>query len=50
MLLAKATSSLCGAHDDIILPPETRKLAYEVELKRDEVSLNRFGIPKSGHF
>lgn len=22
MLLAKATSSLCGAHDDIILPPE----------------------------
>jgi 2-keto-4-pentenoate hydratase/2-oxohepta-3-ene-1,7-dioic acid hydratase in catechol pathway len=32
MLLAKATSSLCGAHDDIILPPETRKLDYEVEL------------------
>jgi 2-keto-4-pentenoate hydratase/2-oxohepta-3-ene-1,7-dioic acid hydratase in catechol pathway len=32
MLLAKATSSLCGAYDDIILPPETRKLDYEVEL------------------
>ena len=32
MLLAKATSSLCGPHDDIILPPETRKLDYEVEL------------------
>lgn len=32
MLLAKATSSLCGAHDDIILPPETKKLDYEVEL------------------
>lgn len=32
MLLAKATSSLCGAGDDIILPPETRKLDYEVEL------------------
>jgi 2-keto-4-pentenoate hydratase/2-oxohepta-3-ene-1,7-dioic acid hydratase in catechol pathway len=32
MLLAKATSSLCGPLDDIILPPETRKLDYEVEL------------------
>jgi 2-keto-4-pentenoate hydratase/2-oxohepta-3-ene-1,7-dioic acid hydratase in catechol pathway len=32
MLLAKATSSLCGARDDIVLPPETRKLDYEVEL------------------
>ena len=32
MLLAKATSSLCGARDDIILPPETKKLDYEVEL------------------
>jgi len=32
MLLAKATSSLCGAHDDIILPLETKKLDYEVEL------------------
>ncbi len=32
MLLAKATSSLCGPTDDIVLPPETRKLDYEVEL------------------
>src|SRR5215510_3859679 len=32
MLLAKATSSLCGAHDDVILPLETNKLDYEVEL------------------
>lgn len=32
MLLAKATSSLCGPNDDIILPPETKKLDYEVEL------------------
>jgi 2-keto-4-pentenoate hydratase/2-oxohepta-3-ene-1,7-dioic acid hydratase in catechol pathway len=32
MLLAKATSSLCGARDDIVLPPETKKLDYEVEL------------------
>ena len=32
MLLAKATSSLCGPYDDIILPPETKKLDYEVEL------------------
>ena len=32
MLLAKATSSLCGARDDILLPPETKKLDYEVEL------------------
>ena len=32
MLLAKATSSICGPKDDIILPPETRKLDYEVEL------------------
>ena len=32
MLLAKATSSLCGAHDDVILPLETKKLDYEVEL------------------
>jgi 2-keto-4-pentenoate hydratase/2-oxohepta-3-ene-1,7-dioic acid hydratase in catechol pathway len=32
MLLAKATSSLCGAHDDIMRPPETKKLDYEVEL------------------
>jgi 2-keto-4-pentenoate hydratase/2-oxohepta-3-ene-1,7-dioic acid hydratase in catechol pathway len=32
MLLAKATSSLCGPADDIILPPETKKLDYEVEL------------------
>jgi 2,4-didehydro-3-deoxy-L-rhamnonate hydrolase len=32
MLLAKATSSICGPADDIIYPPETRKLDYEVEL------------------
>lgn len=32
MLLAKATSSLCGPTDDIVLPPETKKLDYEVEL------------------
>ena len=32
MLLAKATSSICGPTDDIIYPPETRKLDYEVEL------------------
>jgi 2-keto-4-pentenoate hydratase/2-oxohepta-3-ene-1,7-dioic acid hydratase in catechol pathway len=32
MLLAKATSSLCGPHDDIVHPPETKKLDYEVEL------------------
>jgi 2-keto-4-pentenoate hydratase/2-oxohepta-3-ene-1,7-dioic acid hydratase in catechol pathway len=32
MMLGKATSSLCGPQDDIILPPETKKLDYEVEL------------------
>lgn len=32
MILAKATSSLCGPFDDIIHPPETKKLDYEVEL------------------
>ncbi len=32
MLLAKATSSICGPKDDIIRPRETRKLDYEVEL------------------
>lgn len=32
MLLAKATSSLCGPRDEIVLPPETKKLDYEVEL------------------
>jgi 2-keto-4-pentenoate hydratase/2-oxohepta-3-ene-1,7-dioic acid hydratase in catechol pathway len=32
MLLAKATSSLCGPFDDVIHPPETKKLDYEVEL------------------
>lgn len=32
MLLAKATSSICGPTDDIIYPPETRKLDYEIEL------------------
>jgi 2-keto-4-pentenoate hydratase/2-oxohepta-3-ene-1,7-dioic acid hydratase in catechol pathway len=32
MLLAKATSCICGPNDDIVHPPETRKLDYEVEL------------------
>jgi 2-keto-4-pentenoate hydratase/2-oxohepta-3-ene-1,7-dioic acid hydratase in catechol pathway len=32
MILAKATSSLCGPFDEVIHPPETRKLDYEVEL------------------
>lgn len=32
MILAKATSSLCGPFDDVIHPPETKKLDYEVEL------------------
>jgi len=32
MILAKATSSIAGPADEIILPPETRKLDYEVEL------------------
>lgn len=32
MVLAKASSSVCGPRDDIILPPQTKKLDYEVEL------------------
>jgi 2,4-diketo-3-deoxy-L-fuconate hydrolase len=32
MLIAKATSSLCGPYDDIRRPPESRKLDYETEL------------------
>ena len=32
MLLAKATSCICGPNDDIVHPPETNKLDYEVEL------------------
>jgi len=32
MVLAKATSAIAGPADDIILPPETAKLDYEVEL------------------
>ena len=32
MILAKASSSLCGPFDDVIHPPETKKLDYEVEL------------------
>src|SRR5262245_30071465 len=32
MLLGKATSCICGPADDIIHPPETSKLDYEVEL------------------
>src|SRR6476469_9350385 len=31
MLLAKATSSLCGPRDDVVYPRETSKLDYEVE-------------------
>jgi 2-keto-4-pentenoate hydratase/2-oxohepta-3-ene-1,7-dioic acid hydratase in catechol pathway len=32
MILAKATSSICGPYDNVIHPPETKKLDYEVEL------------------
>jgi len=32
MILAKATSSICGPYDDVVHPPETAKLDYEVEL------------------
>ena len=32
MVLAKAASAIAGPNDDIILPPETAKLDYEVEL------------------
>ncbi len=32
MILAKSISSLCGPFDDVIHPPETQKLDYEVEL------------------
>jgi 2-keto-4-pentenoate hydratase/2-oxohepta-3-ene-1,7-dioic acid hydratase in catechol pathway len=32
MILAKSVSSLCGPFDDVMHPPETRKLDYEVEL------------------
>jgi 2-keto-4-pentenoate hydratase/2-oxohepta-3-ene-1,7-dioic acid hydratase in catechol pathway len=32
MILAKSISSLCGPFDDVIHPPETKKLDYEVEL------------------
>jgi 2-keto-4-pentenoate hydratase/2-oxohepta-3-ene-1,7-dioic acid hydratase in catechol pathway len=32
MILAKSVSSLCGPFDDVIHPPETQKLDYEVEL------------------
>jgi 2-keto-4-pentenoate hydratase/2-oxohepta-3-ene-1,7-dioic acid hydratase in catechol pathway len=32
MLIPKAVSSLCGPHDVIRRPPETRKLDYETEL------------------
>lgn len=32
MILAKATSSIAGPNDEILLPPETHKLDYEVEL------------------
>src|SRR5919201_1621498 len=32
MILAKSISSLCGPYDDVIHPPETKKLDDEVEL------------------
>lgn len=32
MVLGKATNAICGPYDDMILPPETKKLDYEVEL------------------
>ena len=32
MVLGKATSAICGPYDEMILPPETKKLDYEVEL------------------
>ena len=32
MILAKSISSLCGPFDEVIHPPETKKLDYEVEL------------------
>lgn len=32
MILAKATSSICGPYDNVVHPPETTKLDYEVEL------------------
>ena len=32
MVIAKATSTVSGPFDDIILPPETKKLDYECEL------------------
>ncbi len=32
MILAKATSSICGPNDDVVHPAATRKLDYEVEL------------------
>ena len=32
MILAKSVSSLCGPFDEVVHPPETKKLDYEVEL------------------
>src|SRR4051812_12099104 len=32
MILAKSVASLCGPYDDVIHPPETKKLDYEIEL------------------
>lgn len=32
MLIGKSTASVCGPFDDIVLPPETKKLDYEVEV------------------
>ena len=32
ILFSKATSAICGPHDDVILPPGSRKTDWEVEL------------------
>ena len=32
MIIGKATSTITGPYDDVILPPETKKLDYECEL------------------
>jgi hypothetical protein len=41
----RPNSAIVGAANGAI-----ESLARSLALKRDEVSLNRFGIPKSGHF
>ena len=32
VVFMKATSAICGAHDDVLLPPDSEKLDWEVEL------------------